>query len=172
MIRAETDRLHLREFIESDAPFVFELVNQPSWVENIGDRGVRTLDDARTYITDRLCSSYASHGYGFWCVERRSDGKPIGLCGLVKRPELDAPDIGYALRPHAWGQGYAFEAAQASVQQARDTYGIRRLVAIVNPTNEPSIRLLERLGMALESSQRMPGETDDVSVYGMTLEKL
>ncbi|MEO0558256.1 MAG: GNAT family N-acetyltransferase [Bacteroidota bacterium] len=164
----ETERLRLREYVETDAPFVFELVNQPSWIENIGDRGVRTLDDAQAYITDRLRPSYASDGFGFWCVELL-DGTPIGLCGLVRRPQLEAPDIGYAFLPAYWGQGYAREAAEATVQLARDTYELARLVAIVTPTNVPSIRLLEQIGMTLESTTRMPGDDEDVSVYGMAL---
>lgn len=168
MIVTETDRLRLREYVESDAPFVFELVNQPSWIANIGDRDVRTLDDARAYITDRLRPSYADAGYGFWCVEL-PDGTPIGLCGLVKRPQLDAPDIGYAFLPAFWGQGYAREAAEATVRLARDAYGLTRLVAIVTPTNAPSIRLLEHLGMTLESTTRMTGDDDDVQVYGLSL---
>ncbi|GAB5534014.1 MAG: GNAT family N-acetyltransferase [Rubricoccaceae bacterium] len=169
MIRAETNRLRLRDFIVSDAPFVFELVNQPSWIENIGDRGVRTLDDARAYITARLRPSYTDSGFGFWCVELLETDVPIGLCGLVKRPQLDAPDIGYALRPAYWGKGYAREAAEATVQIARDTYELTRLVAIVTPTNTQSTRLLENLGMQLESTERMPGDDEDVSVYGMAL---
>ena len=169
VIVTETARLRLREFVDDDAPFVFELVNQPSWVENIGDRGVRTLEDARAYITDRLRPSYAETGYGFWCVERREDATPVGLCGLVKRPALEAPDIGYALRPAFWGLGYAREATQATVQVARDRYGIDRLIAIVTPSNTPSIRVLEHLGMRVEGNTRMPGEDQDVSVYGMAL---
>ena len=169
MTVSETDRLRLREYVTADAPFVFELVNQPSWIANIGDRGVRTLEDARAYITGRLRPSYASHGFGFWCVERLSDQTPIGLCGLVKRPDLDAPDIGYAVLPGFWGQGYAREAAAETVRIARETYSLDRLVAIVTPTNAPSIRLLSHLGMQLEGSRRMPGDDEDVSVYGMSL---
>jgi len=169
VIVTETQRLRIREFVETDAPFVFELVNQSSWIENIGDRGVRALDDARAYISLRLRPSYADTGFGFWCVELCEDSTPIGLCGLVKRPELDAPDIGYALRPAYWGHGYAREAADATVRIARETYGLSRLIAIVNPENRPSIRLLEHLGMGLEDSTRMPGESKDVSVYGMAL---
>ena len=165
----ETERLRVREYIEADAPFVHQLVNEPSWIDNIGDRGVRTIDDARAYITDRLRASYATDGFGFWCVERLEDGAPMGLCGLVKRPQLDAPDIGYAFLPAFWGYGYAREAAEGTVSIARDTYAVDRLVAIVTPTNAPSIRLLERLGMQLESTTRMPGDDEDVSVYGMSL---
>ena len=172
MTVTETSRLRLREFVETDAPFVFELVNQPSWIANIGDRGVRTQDDARAYITDRLRASYASDGFGFWCVELRETSVPIGLCGLVKRPQLDAPDIGYALLPEFWQPGVCPRGCRRHRHwwPAR-SYGIHRLVAIVNPTNAPSIRLLEHLGMALESSQRMPGESEDVSVYGMALKQ-
>lgn len=168
MIVAQTARLRLREYVLSDAPFVFELVNQPSWIANIGDRGVRTLADARAYITNRLRPSYASDGFGFWCVELL-DSTPVGLCGLVQRPQLDAPDIGYAFLPAFWGHGYAREAAEATVGLARDTYRLARLVAIVTPTNAPSIRLLEHLGMTLESTTRMPGDDEDVRVYGLSL---
>ena len=164
-----TERLRLREFAEADAPFVFDLVTQPSWLEHIGDRGVRSLDDARAYVRDRLRPSYAQHGFGFWAVERREDNVPLGLCGIVRRPGLDAEDLGYAFLPAYWGRGYAREAAAATVAYARDTLGLGRLLAIVAPANAPSIRVLEAVGMRYERDARMDGDSEDVRVYALDL---
>ena len=169
MIVFETERLRARPFVASDAPFVLDLVTQPSWRANIGDRGVRQLDEARAYIADRLRPSYASHGYGFWCIER-SDGAAMGLCGLVQRPALPAPDLGFAFLPAFWGQGYAREAAAATVRVARDR-GLTRLLAIATPENAPSIRVLEHVGMTYRRTIRMPGDDADVSLYERRLDR-
>ncbi|KPV49042.1 hypothetical protein SE17_34840, partial [Kouleothrix aurantiaca] len=107
----ETERLRLRQFADSDAAFVLELLNEPSWLRFIGDRGVRTLDDALGYITNGPQAMYARYGFSLLVVERTTDGAALGMCGLIKRDTLDAPDIGYAFLPRAWGQGYAREAA-------------------------------------------------------------
>ena len=145
-----TARLRARPFVGSDAPFVRDLVTQPSWTANIGDRGVPTLDDARVYIEERLRPSHSADGFGFWAVER-TDGVPIGLCGIVRRPGLDAPDLGYAFRPAFWGRGYAREAARATVRLAHERYGLRRLVAVVTLTNEASVRVLEAVGVRVRA---------------------
>ena len=166
----ETDRLRARPFVEADAAFVLDLVTQPSWRANIGDRGVRTADDARAYIVDRLRPSYASHGFGFWCVER-TDGTALGLCGIVQRPTLSAPDLGFAFRPAFWGNGYAREAAAETVRVARDVYDLASLCAVVTPENAPSIRVLESVGMRYQRTVRMPGDDADVSLYGRSLDR-
>ena len=108
-----TERLRLRRMHTGDAAFMLELLNQPSFIRHIGDRGARDLDGARFYITDRVLAAYAKHGFGMEVVELRSTGEPVGICGLVKRDSLDDVDIGYALLERHWGKGYAREAAQA-----------------------------------------------------------
>ncbi len=147
LIVLETERLRLRQFADSDAEFVLELLNEPSWLRFIGDRGVRTLDDARSYITNGPKAMYARHGFSLLVVERKTDGAALGMCGLIQRDTLDAPDIGYAFLPRAWGQGYAREAAAAVLAHGHSALRLPRILAITDPENTASIRLLEDLGM-------------------------
>src|SRR5438045_3428187 len=105
-----TERLTLRMLTPADAPFILELVNQPSWLRNIGERNVRSIEDAVGYIEKGPRASYTRHGFGLWCVERTSDRTPIGMCGLLKRDHLDTPDIGFAYLERYQGQGYGKEA--------------------------------------------------------------
>lgn len=145
-----TARLNLAELTLDDAEFIFGLVNEPSWLAYIGDRGVHTLDDARTYLTNGPIAMYARHGYGLWRVTRRDDGAAVGICGLLKRDTLPDADIGFAFLPAYWGEGYAREAADATLRYGFDTQRMSRVVAIVSHDNAASIRLLERLGFAFE----------------------
>src|SRR5207245_8990901 len=128
-----------------DAPFVLGLLNEPSFIRNIGDRGVRTLDDARAYIATGPMASYVRFGFGLYVVELKALRIPIGICGILKRDELPEPDLGFAFLPAHWSQGYGLESATAIRDYARGTFALPRLLAIVNPANEPSITLLEKL---------------------------
>lgn len=143
---AETPRLRLREAAVADAPFFLKLLNDPGWLANIGDRGVRTDADARRYIEEKMMPAYKTVGYGMWVVEEKS-GIPLGVCGLVTRPDLPDPDLGFAFLSEHHGRGYAREAASAALDIAR-AKKLRRLLAIVLPSNTRSIRLLEALGFA------------------------
>jgi [ribosomal protein S5]-alanine N-acetyltransferase len=148
MFVCETPRLRLRRLHgEDDAPFILALVNEPSWLENIGDRGVRTLDDARAYIANGPLVSYAQHGFGLFCAELRETGEAIGMCGLLKRDWLADVDVGFAFFPKFWGKGYAHESAAAVIDWARTARGVTRVAGIVKPGNSASIRVLEKLGM-------------------------
>lgn len=142
----ETPRLKARELALSDAAFLVALLNDPSWLENIGDRGVRSQADAERYIRDTIWAPYQAAGYGMYAVQLRSAQKPIGICGLVKRDFLSAPDLGVALLPDFTGFGYASEVARAVMAHAHGTLGIQQLYALVRRGNHRSIRLLERLG--------------------------
>ena len=165
----ETERLTLRELQPYDAPFMLELLNEPSYILNIADRGVRDLEGARRYLEDRWLASYRQHGFGLWAVVERSSGMSTGLCGLVRRDGLEDVDIGYAFLPAFWGRGYAIESALGVKAHARDVVGLTRLVAIVVPSNLPSVRVLERLGMSVERTLRLPGESTDLALYAMAL---
>lgn len=165
----ETPRLALRRLSVDDAPFMLELLNEPSFIRNIGDRGVRTVEDAREYITLGPIASYERFGFGLYLVERKTPPALIGICGLLKRDELPEPDIGFAFLPAYWSQGYALEAAAAVRDHARDVLGLPRLLAIVNPSNASSLRLLERLGFSYESMTRLTGESHDVRLYARAL---
>lgn len=157
----ETERLNLREVTEGDAAFILELLNDPDFVRNVADRGVRTLEDTRRFISERLVESYRRNGFGFWVVEPKGSQVPAGICGLVKRDTLPGVDVGYAFLPPFRSKGYAYESAAAVLGYARDVVGLKRLLAIVNPDNAGSIRVLEKLGMRFERMVSLsPGEPE------------
>jgi RimJ/RimL family protein N-acetyltransferase len=141
------------------------LLNEPSFIRNIGDRGVRTIEDARGYIARGPMASYSRFGFGLYLVELKGPPTAIGICGILKRDELPQPDIGFAFLPAYWSQGYALESAAAVRDYARAALGLPRLLAIVSPTNESSIRLLEKLGFSYTSLTRVGPEAHDVKLY-------
>jgi len=166
---AETERLRLRPFHESDAPMVLELLNDPAWLRFIGDRKVRSLDDARDYVR-KLSGGYERNGFGLYLVERKDDREPLGMCGLVKRDTLRDPDLGFAFLARHRGAGYAEEAARATLAHAKSDLGLPRLAAIATPDNERSARLLERLGFARERASAWNGnDKDPVEIWGKPL---
>jgi [ribosomal protein S5]-alanine N-acetyltransferase len=152
----ETTRLRLRQAVLSDADFFVQLLNDPAWLRNIGDRGIRSQSDAETYIRNSIWASHERYGYGMYVLQLKATDSPIGLCGLVKREYLSDPDLGFALLPTCSGLGYAFEAAVGVMSYAREVLGIQRLYAIVNASNDRSIRLLERLGFDHEGAFTTP----------------
>ena len=150
MTTIETERLVLREFAADDAEFVHRLVNEPSFLRYIGDRGVRTLEDARRYIADGPVAGYARHGHGLMKVVRKADGAGVGMCGVLRRETLPEPDLGFSFFPEHWSQGYALESARAVLNHARESLGLGRILAITTQDNEPSMRLLARLGFRFD----------------------
>ncbi len=162
----ETERLNLRRLNEADAAFILELLNEPSFRRNIGDRNVRTEEDAVRYILQGPVDSYAQHGFGLWLVELKNmEGTPAGICGLVKRDALPDPDIGYAFLPRFWGQGYAYESAAAVMRYARDVLGLGRVLAITNPDNAVSIKVLEKIGFAFERRVRLSEGAPEIMLF-------
>ena len=165
----ETERLILRQLTEDDAEFIFELLNEPSWIQNIGDRHIHTLDDARTYIVNGPVASYAKNGFGLYLILLKETNESIGMCGLIRREGLEDVDIGYALLPRYWSKGYAVEAAQAVKEYAKDVVGLRRIVAIVDPANQGSIRVLEKIGLRYEKMIRLSADDIDLKLFGTAL---
>lgn len=165
----QTPRLSLHRIELADAGFILELVNESEFRKHIGDKGVRTLDDARTYIREVPMAAYEAHGFGGYLVRRLADRMPVGICGLYKRSNLDHPDLGFALREAHVGQGYAFESAEAVMRHAQFDLGIQEVAGIVSPGNARSIRLLEKLGFERWGSCRMPGEEDELCYYRIFL---
>jgi RimJ/RimL family protein N-acetyltransferase len=163
----ETERLILRQLTADDAEFIFELLNDPSFIRNIGDRNIRTLDDACAYILNGPAASYARNGFGLWLVALKETNERIGMCGLIRRENLEDVDIGYAFLPRFWGKGYAVEAARAAKDYAKDVVGLNRLVAIVDPTNEGSIRVLEKLGLRYEKMVRLSEDDIDLKLFAI-----
>lgn len=161
----ETGRLVLRRLSARDAGFILKLLNEPSWLRFIGDRGVRTLEDARLYIERGPVAGYERDGFGFYLVELKAGGDAAGICGLVRREGLADVDIGFAFLPQFWGRGYAHEAAAAVMEYAREVFGLRRIVAITAADNDSSIRLLEKLGLSFERMIRLPGDDEEIKLY-------
>jgi RimJ/RimL family protein N-acetyltransferase len=165
----ETARLVLRRLEFDDAPFVMALLNEPSFIQNIGDRGVRSLEDAKRYLREGPMAMYDRYGFGLWHTALKSDGTPVGMCGLLQREHFKDPDVGYAFFPEYWGRGFAFEAAEATLRHGLAKFGMKRVIATVAVGNTGSIRVLEKLGMEFERLyEDKPGERP-VRLYGRTL---
>lgn len=164
-----TDRLRLRWFdpaAEADQRFIIELVNDPDWIANIGQRNVSTCEQAEAFLRNGPTGMCEKLGFGLYLVERIADGVPVGMCGLIKRDTLPDIDIGYAFLPIARGQGFAREAAAAVLAWGRDTLGLKRVVAIVTPSNGRSLRLLASLGFGDEGTIRMPPDNERLALLG------
>lgn len=165
----QTRRLDLRRFTVDDAAFIFDLLNDPDFIRFIGDKGIRTLHDARNYVLNGPLASYERFGFGMYLVSLRADGTPIGMCGLVKREALPDVDVGFALLPGFRGQGYAAEAAGAVVAYGQREFGLRRIAGIVDPANSGSIRVLETLGLTFERMILMPGAASEIKLFARDL---
>ncbi|HZI89737.1 MAG TPA: GNAT family N-acetyltransferase [Candidatus Polarisedimenticolia bacterium] len=161
----ETERLSIRRFTLEDAAFILALVNDPEWLRHIGDRKVHSLEDARGYLANRVLASYERHGFGMWAVCLRETGEPIGTCGLIRREGLTDVDIGFAFLPGHRGKGYALESARSVLDHGIRALGMKRILAIVSPANDSSIRLLEQLGMKLERMIRLPDDAEEIRLY-------
>lgn len=161
----ETERLILREITVTDAPFIVELLNTPSFLRFIGDRGVRTTQDAVRYINDGPRNSYLENGFGLWLVVLKEKGILAGMCGLIRRAALEHVDIGFALLPAFENKGIGYEAASAALRYGLRTLGLPKIVAIVDPANVPSTGLLRKLGMVQNGTVRMPGDTLDLLYF-------
>ena len=166
----ETERLRLRAVTVEDHALMLAVWNDPAFIKNVSDRGIRTEEQAREAIAGGARKLFEDYGYGPYCMSLQSDGSMIGICGLFKRDNLDDPDIGFAVLPDHCGRGYAGEAAQAVVGHARDALGIQKLTAIVSAGNVPSIGLIEKLGLTFECMVTMPGDTEAIRLYSMTLQ--
>ena len=169
MKQIKTERLTLRQFTPSDAEFIIRLLNEQSFIQNIGDRGVRTIADAEKYLENGPISSYARNGFGLLAVTLTDTDQVIGMCGHIKRPALEDVDIGYAFLPEFWSKGYALESAQAVMSYAKDALGLKRVVAIVDPANARSIHLLEKIGMTFEKMMKLSEDDIDLKLFSTSL---
>lgn len=153
----ETERLQLRELNTDDAEFIFELVNEPAWLQYIGDKGVKNLADSHRYIVNGPQASYAKFGFGLYLVALRDSDVAVGICGLLQRETLADVDIGFALLARFCGNGYAVEAAAAVLAHGRNVLGLPRVVAITAPDNLGSKRVLEKIGLRFDRMIELPG---------------
>jgi RimJ/RimL family protein N-acetyltransferase len=162
----KTERLIIRRLSSDDADFIVELLNQPSFLQYIGDKGVRNTDDAVRYIQTGPQASYEQFGFGLYLVELKDSGTSIGMCGLIKRDSLPDVDVGFAFLPDYWSRGYAFEAASAVLNYGRENFGLTRIVAITSLDNAASIRLLERIGLRYEGLIKLADDQAEVRLFG------
>ena len=166
---AESKRLLLRRLEARDAAFILELLNEPSWLQYIGDKGVATLQSAERYIDNGPVEMYRRLGFGLYLVELKGVAAPIGICGLIKRDALDDVDLGFALLSRFWGKGYAFEAASAVMAYGDVELGLSRIVAIVSQDNHPSAKLLEKLGFRYERLIRLQADGEALKLYSASV---
>ena len=160
-----TERLILREAELSDSQFFYELLNSVKWLKYIGDRGIRTLNDAEKYINDKLIKSYKTNGFGLYVYELKDSHTPIGICGFIKRDYLDSIDIGFALLPEYERQGYTFEISTAVLRYGDETLGIKKVVAITTKDNIASQGLLKKLGFHFNSYTDEPDTGEELALY-------
>lgn len=161
----ETERTAIRRLLPEDAAFMLGLLNDPSFIRNIGDRGVRDLEGARGYIMRSAVASHEKYGYGLDLVELKATAEPAGICGLVRRDYLDDPDIGFAFLPRFTGLGYAVESATAVIEHARKVLKLPRVLAIVSPDNLRSIRVIEKTGLRYQRMITPPGDSQAIQLF-------
>jgi RimJ/RimL family protein N-acetyltransferase len=166
VIVLRSERLVLREFDLDDAEFILDLLNEPAFLRFIGDKGVRTLADARGYLQQGPIDSYRRHGFGLYLASLSQDGTPIGMCGLVKREGLADVDVGFAFCSRYWSRGYAVEAARAVLAYGREFLSLKRIVAIAAPDNRASIAVLEKVGLGFERLIRLAPGGPELKLFG------
>lgn len=171
MIVLETERLSLRWLTTDDAACILRLVNEPAWLQFIGDRGVRTLADAQRYLVQGPIAMYALRGFGLFAVVRKSDGEFLGICGLLKRDTLEDVDLGFAFLEQFRGQGFAQESAAAITAHAHRAFSLRRLVAITAPENHRSVMLLGKLGFTFERLIRLTSTSPNSNLFAWSAVK-
>lgn len=164
----ETERLILRKIKTSDAPFLLQLFNDPSFIQNIRDKKIRTIEQAALDISNNLTKSYETFGFGLYLVELKNNQAPIGICGLVKRESLDDVDIGFAFMPKFWNKGYAVESANGVLEFSKKTLGLKRIVGITLPHNHASSKVLEKIGLKFEQMIRLGDDNTENKLFGLT----
>ncbi|MFN0189458.1 MAG: GNAT family N-acetyltransferase [Bacteroidia bacterium] len=167
MIITSTDRLHIRELSVHDAPFIFRLVNSPSWLKYIGDRNVKTEEDAKKYLKNGPLKSYDDNGFGLYWVGLRDSNIPIGMCGVIKRADFESPDIGFAFLPEYEGKGYGYESASAVLDYCKTEFHLKRILGITLEANSASVRLLEKLGLSFEKKFIYETTKEELMLYAL-----
>ncbi|HSO59046.1 MAG TPA: GNAT family N-acetyltransferase [Paenisporosarcina sp.] len=163
----ETERLVLRYMQTEDAKFMLALLNEPDWINYIGDRGIRTIDEAKKYIEDGPMTMYKEEGFGLYLVELKESETPVGICGLIQRDFLKDVDLGFAILSPYWGRGFAFEAAQATLKYGNETLGYHRIAGFTSLDNEKSANLLLKLGMTEEGNIKFASTSEDIRLFAI-----
>lgn len=166
----ETERLIISKVTLKDAPFFLELMNTPSWLKYIGDRNIKSTKDAEENLKNGILKSYTDNGFGFYKVLLKSENnKPIGISGLVKREQLDDVDIGFGFLPDYEGKGFGFESSVEIIKLAKSKFNLKRVVAITNPDNQNSIKLLEKLGLTFKKRVNPFDEDKELLLFAKDL---
>jgi len=167
---AETNRLYISKITLKDAPDFLNLVNSPHWLKYIGDRHLKTVKDAEVYLQNGTIKSYTTFGFGFYKLQhKKENNRFIGICGLIKREQLDDVDLGFALLPEYEGLGFGYESSIAVLKLAKEKFRIKRIVAIALPTNISSIKLLEKLGLSYEKRIKPFEDGVELLLFAMAL---
>uniref|UniRef100_UPI0032179531 GNAT family N-acetyltransferase n=1 Tax=uncultured Draconibacterium sp. TaxID=1573823 RepID=UPI0032179531 len=161
----ETERLYIRPCIEDDAEFIYKLLNCESWLKYIGDRNVKSIEEAQLYIKVKMYPQLKRLGFGNYTVIRKSDNTKMGTCGLHDREGLEAIDIGFAFLPEFEGQGYAFESAEKIKRAGFDLFLLTEICAITLPRNHSSQKLLEKIGMRFDRYITLPDDSEKLMFY-------
>ncbi|MGM5468979.1 GNAT family N-acetyltransferase [Flavobacteriaceae bacterium LMO-SS05] len=169
MLIAETNRLIISKINLKDAKFFLELVNSPNWLKYIGDRHLKTVEHAKTYLKNGTLKSYADFGFGFYKLQLKEEHTSIGVCGLIKREQLDDVDIGFALLPEYECKGYGYEASVSVLKLAKEKFNLKKILAITQPTNTSSIKLLEKLGLSYEKKVKPFDDGKELLLFAKTL---
>ena len=165
----ETERLILTPTQAADAEFIFELLNSPKWMQYIGDRNVKSVEEAENYIKNRMLPPLEKNGFSNYTVQRKTDLAKIGTCGLYDREGLDGVDIGFAFLPKFEKQGFAFEAASKLLCEAKNSFGLKTVTAFTTKDNYSSQKLLEKLGLKKSGFIRIPNDEEELLFYKIEL---
>jgi len=163
----ETNRLTIRQLNYDDASFIVRLLNNESFIRYIADKKVRTSADAINYLNNGPLASYEEYGFGLSLVLLKSTQTPIGMCGLLKRDELNYPDLGYAFLPEFWGRGYANEAVNSVLKSEMSKHSLNTVLAITLTNNNTSKRLLEKVGFILKDTIELYGSQNDLYEFNL-----
>lgn len=161
----ETDRLILQPVKMEDAEFILELYNSPNFIKFIGDRNLRTVEDAENYIKEKFLPHVDKHGFGSFVILRKSDNKKIGNVGIYVRDGLNAPDIGFSFLSEFERKGYGFEASKKIMEIAFSEFGLKKISAITTKENISSQKLIEKLGLKFQSIVQLPDDPEDLLYY-------
>lgn len=165
----ETDRLYLRRLIRDDAGFILQLLNEPSWIEFIGDKNVSNLNDAKKYIELSAITMYQQYGYGLFLVCDKGHDTPMGLSGLMKRDNLDHADLGYAFLPEFWKKGFALEAVKSVLDYAKETHQLSTILALTKSSNASSIKLLNKVQFQFDRDLKLLDDEENLHIYQLRL---
>ena len=168
----ETERLTMRPMSAEDAEFILELYNSPKFIEFIGDRNIKTREDAEKYITEKFLLQHEKLGFGNYLIIRKSDGCKVGSVGIFEREGLDVHDIGFSFLPEYEGKGFGFESASELLATAVEEFKLKNISAITTKTNFSSQKLIEKLGLKFQKMVKLPNDDEELLYYEMSTENI